>query len=76
MIKKAALIAGTLDLQAKAICADMTRHNGQNGCTTCLEPEEVVKQGRGHCRVFPFRGNGAPSRSSTGMGTHTYNELY
>ncbi|VDI16623.1 Hypothetical predicted protein [Mytilus galloprovincialis] len=62
---KAALIAGTLDLQAKAIVADMTQHNGQYGCITCLEPGEVVKQGRGHCRVFPFRENGAPARSST-----------
>ena len=63
---KVILLAGTMDLQAKALITEMTAHNGQFGCLTCEEPGEVVKRGKGHCRVFPYRQNPATLRTSAG----------
>ena len=64
---KAILLAGTLDLQAKAILLEMMHHNGEYGCATCEEPGIVVPQGKGHARVYPFRNNAAPLRTTDGM---------
>ena len=53
ILTRGMLLASTMDLQAKAYLADMTQHNGKHGCITCEDPGEVVKQGRGHTRVYP-----------------------
>lgn len=54
---KVFLLAGTLDLQAKAVVAHMTQCIGQFGCISCEEPGVVVSQGKGHCRAFPCQGD-------------------
>jgi hypothetical protein len=64
---KAILLAGTLDLQAKAMILEMAHHNGEFACITCEEPGVVVPQGKGHARVFPSRIDPAAKRTSTGM---------
>ncbi|KAJ8313375.1 hypothetical protein KUTeg_009079 [Tegillarca granosa] len=55
IITKAILLAGTMDLVAKAYVTEMTQHNGKYGCITCADPGEVVKKGKGYTRVYPFR---------------------
>lgn len=52
---KLATLVGTVDLQAKAYCLNMTQHNGEFGCITCEESGEVVVQGKGHSRCYPYR---------------------
>lgn len=64
---KAILLAGTLDLQAKAMVMEMTHHNGEFGCLTCEMPGTVVAQGKGHARVFPFSNEPFATRTSNGM---------
>ena len=64
---KGVVVAGTLDLQAKAMVCEMTHHNGENGCLTCEEKGEVVRQGKGHTRVFPFRTVDPVNRNSEGI---------
>ena len=34
----------------------MTQPNVKHGCITFEEPGEVVHQGRGHTRIYPFKG--------------------
>ena len=55
VLTRGLLLASTMDLQAKAYLTEMTQHNGKNSCITCEDPGEVVKQGRGHTRVYPHR---------------------
>ncbi len=61
------LLVGTLDLQAKAMVADMTMHNGQFGCITCKEPGQVVQRGKGYCRMYPYRDPDPEERNSEGI---------
>lgn len=49
------VIGLTLDLPAKAGVLNMTQYNGAEACITCEEPGLVVRQGRGHCRSYPYR---------------------
>ena len=44
-----------VDLQAKGYIANMTMHNGEFGCSTCLEPGIVVAKGKGHVRCYSYR---------------------
>lgn len=62
---KAELTVGTMDLQAKAYVMEMTQHNGQFGCLTCEEPGTVCKQGKGHCRGYPYPHVNPPAKRST-----------
>ena len=73
---KAILLAGTLDLQAKAMILEMSHHNGEYACITCEEPGNVVPQGKGYARVFPFRINPAAKRTSNGMGFFSVDNLF
>lgn len=50
-----AVLLGTVDLQAKGYILNMTMHNGHFGCSTCEEPGETVRQGRGYARHYPYR---------------------
>jgi hypothetical protein len=52
---KMKVIGGTYDLPAKAAVLNMTQFNGSESCIACEDPGKVVKQGKGHCRCFPFR---------------------
>lgn len=54
---KVKVICGTYDLPAKAAVLNMTQYNGSESCIACEDPGKVVKQGKGHCRNFPFREN-------------------
>ena len=45
----------TMDLQAKGYVLSMTMHNGKYGCSTCEEPGETEKQGKGFARHYPYR---------------------
>ena len=44
----------TMDLQAKGYVLSMTMHNGKYGCSTCEEPVETEKQGKGFARHYPY----------------------
>ena len=52
---KVTVCCGTMDLQAKAYVLNMSMHNGKHGCSTCEEEGKVVKKGKGHCRVYPYK---------------------
>ncbi|XP_070537055.1 uncharacterized protein [Ptychodera flava] len=58
---------GTMDLQAKAYVLNMTMHNGQYGCSTCEEPGETVRQGKGYARTYPYR---SPEQQPTIRDSH------
>ena len=64
---KGIVLCAPVDLQAKAMLVEMVPHNGEFGCLTCEEPGEVVRQGKGHARVYPFRRNKPDSRTSAGI---------
>lgn len=68
IITKAILLAGTMDLVAKAYVTEMTQHNGKYGCITCADPGEVVKKGKGYTRVYPFREDDQKYRLRTSAG--------
>lgn len=57
------LITVSVDLAAKHTMLKMTAHNGAYGCITCFEKGEVVSQGRGHTRSYPFRPAGVTLRT-------------
>jgi len=48
---KAMLLAGTMDLQAKAYPTKMTQHNGNFGCLTCEKPGQVQ---RTRTRIYTY----------------------
>lgn len=50
---KAILIMAIVDLMAKAPLLGMTYHNGSYGCSSCEEPGEIVKSGKGTARSYP-----------------------
>lgn len=52
---KLAVICATFDLPAKSSVLNMRQFNGADSCISCEEPGKTVKQGKGHCRCFPFR---------------------
>lgn len=52
---KVSVLCATLDLPAKASVLCMTQFNGAHACITCEEPGEVVAQGKGHARSYPYR---------------------
>lgn len=54
-VVKLSVVCATLDLPAKASVLNMTQYNGGNACITCEEGGEVVPQGRGHARCYPYR---------------------
>lgn len=51
---KICVLIGCVDLQAKAYIANMTMHNGEYGCITCMEPGKTVPQGKGTSRCYPY----------------------
>lgn len=55
---------------------EMSHHNGEYACITCEEPGNVVPQGKGYARVFPFRINPAAKRTSNGMGFFSVDNLF
>lgn len=57
VVMKFGVFLGTVDLQAKGYVANMTMHNGLNGCVTCEEPGQSVRSGGGHSRQYPYRKN-------------------
>ena len=52
-----------MDLQARAYVLNMTQHNGECGCVFCEQPE-VVKKGKGNCRVYLYNETQAPKRTN------------
>lgn len=52
---KMAVVCGVFDLPAKASILNMTYFNGKESCITCEDPGQVVKQGKGHSRCYPYR---------------------
>ena len=42
----------------------MTQHNGECGCVFCEQPGEVVKKGKGNCRVYLYNETQAPKRTN------------
>lgn len=72
---KLAVICATLDLPAKAAVMNMSLFNGQHACITCEEPGQVVRQGKGHARCYPYRlaDEKHPIRTSEGIQVHMTN---
>lgn len=80
---KAAVILGTTDLQGKAYLLNMTKHNGENGFSSCEETGCVVKQGKGHTRCYPYKSsNSVPTKRTTtsflqnGVNAHNSNKKF
>ena len=61
---KAMLVVATMDLQARSAVLNMTQHNGEYSCVYCMDQGQVVKSGKGHCRVFPYKDNHSTLRTS------------
>ena len=61
---KGIILCGLVDLQAKAMLVNMSPHNGEFGCLTCQEPGEVVRQGKGYARIYPFRSSKPDNRTN------------
>jgi hypothetical protein len=51
---KMAVVYGVFDLPAKASILNMTYFNGTESCITCKDPGQVVKQGKGHSKYYPY----------------------
>ena len=62
VICKAMLVVLTMDLQARAYVLNMTQHNGECGCVFCEQPGEVVKKGKGNCRVYLYDESKVPTK--------------
>lgn len=60
---KLKVLCGTYDLPAKSSLLNMTQYNGSDSCITREESGKIVKQGKGHCRSFPYRENPCPKRN-------------
>ncbi|KAK6179139.1 hypothetical protein SNE40_011561 [Patella caerulea] len=50
---KAILVLAIVDLMAKAPLLGVAYHNGNYGCSSCEEPEQVVNSGKGTARSYP-----------------------
>lgn len=71
---KLKVLCGTYDLPAKSSLLNMTQYNGSDSCITCEESGKIVKQGKGHCRSFPYRENPCPKRNQESY--HMYEKRY
>ena len=53
VVVRIALLLATMDLQAKSYVLTMTIHNGEFGCSLCVESGRNVAQGKCYARYYP-----------------------
>lgn len=71
---KLSVLCGIADLPAKAELLNMTYFNGTNACITCEEPGISVRQGKGHSKCYPYRGELMYQKRSHGNVSAAMNE--
>jgi hypothetical protein len=74
---KLLVVAGTLDLVAKAPALNMIQFNGMYGCPKCLQKGRSVSTGGGHSHVYPYNRNNpsGPPRSERTHKRHSSEAL-
>ncbi|XP_059468469.1 uncharacterized protein LOC132202649 [Neocloeon triangulifer] len=67
IISRISVIASSVDAQARGPMQNLNMYNGAHGCSFCEIPGERIEVGIGQARIYPFRTQSYPARSSISM---------